>query len=133
MKNIFLVLLMLQITAVLTYSQMIEQWSSEYNGPKGYDDYVSDIAVDASGNVYVTGYSFDSTAGTTYKIDYATVKYNSSGVQEWSAIYNGPTDNMDFAYSIGVDADGNVYVTGGSRVDETIEEWATIKYNSFGV
>ena len=87
---------MLQITAVLTYSQMIEQWSSEYNGPKGYDDYVSDIAVDASGNVYVTGYSFDSTADTTYKIDYATVKYNSAAVQESSAIYDGPTDNMDF-------------------------------------
>ncbi len=133
MKKIFLVLLMLQIAAVLTYSQMIQQWDSKYDGPEGYDDWVSDIVVDASGNVYVTGSSIDSTTGTTDKVDYSTVKYNSSGVQEWSAIYNGPADLMDYAYSIGVDDDGNVYVTGGSSGSDTIEEWATVKYNAFGV
>ena len=133
MKKLFLVLIMLQITAVVTYSQMIEQWASKYNGTEGYDDYVSDIVIDALGNVYVTGYSIDSTAGTTDKIDYATVKYNSTGVQEWASIYNGPAGKQDIPRSIGVDANGNVYVTGGSAVTDFIEEWTTIKYNSFGV
>ncbi len=133
MKKTCLVLFFLNITALGVYAQMIEQWSSKYNGTGGYDDVVSDIAVDALGNVYVTGYSFDSITGQTDKIDYVTVKYNASGVQEWASTYNGPADMMDFAHSIGLDAEGNVYVTGGSAVTDFIEEWATIKYNSFGV
>ena len=133
MKKSLIVLLVFQLIATWAYSQMLEQWDSKYNGLQGYDDLVTDMAVDALGNVYVTGYSMDSVAGTTDKIDYATIKYNSSGVQEWSAIYNGPADLMDYAYSIGIDDDGNVYVTGGSMSSDTTEEWATIKYNAFGV
>ncbi len=133
MKKPLLVLLVFQLIATWIYPQMLEQWASKYNGPAGYDDYVTDIAVDALGNVYVTGYVIDSVAGTTDKIDYATVKYNSSGVMERASIYNGPADLMDFANSIGVDADGNVYVTGGSMSSDTTEEWATVKYNAFGV
>jgi len=59
--------------------------------------------VDGSGNVYVTGYSIES--GTYF--DYATVKYNSSGVQQWVQRYNGGS-----AYSLAVDDSGSVYVTG---------------------
>ncbi len=133
MKKSLLVILFLHLTAIGAFPQMIQQWDSKFDGPAGYDDYVSEMAIDALGNVYVTGYTFDTVTGTTYKIDYATVKYNSSGVQEWSAIYNGPADLMDYAHSIGVDDDGNVYVTGGSHAPDTTEEWATVKYNAFGV
>jgi subtilisin-like proprotein convertase family protein len=133
MKRFLTVLLLLLNTAMGVNSQMLEQWASKYNGPEGYDDFVSDIAVDALGNVYVTGYSLDSITGQTDKIDYATVKYNSSGIQEWASTYNGPADMMDFAHSIGIDANGNVYVTGGSMGTDTTEEWATVKYNAFGV
>ncbi len=88
------------------------------------------LAVDGSGNVYVTGES----AGSGTSRDYATIKYNSSGVQQWVARYNGPGNSNDFAdYSLVVDGSGNVYVTGYSLGSGTLDDYATIKYNSSGV
>jgi uncharacterized delta-60 repeat protein len=108
----------------------VQQWIQRYNGPANGLDQALSIAVDASGNVYVTGYSEGS--GTSY--DFATVKYNSSGLQQWAQRYNGPGNNMDLAYSVTVDASGNVYITGSSAGTGTgFGDFATIKYNSAGV
>ncbi|MGB4851061.1 MAG: SBBP repeat-containing protein, partial [Ignavibacteria bacterium] len=103
-------------------------WVKRYNSNGNSVDAVSKMAVDGSGNVYVTGYSAGS--GTGY--DYATIKYNSSGVQQWVKIYNGPGNLSDYANSISVDNSGNVYVAGQSRGSGTAEDYATIKYNSSG-
>jgi uncharacterized delta-60 repeat protein len=102
-------------------------WWATYNGPLNGDDYASAIAVDASGNVYVTGYS-DGNAGLN---DFATVKFNSSGVQQWAQRYDGTVGADDIAYSIAADASGNVYVTGASK-SATSYDFMTIKYNSIG-
>ena len=104
-----------------------QQWVARNNGPGNLNDYANSIAVDGSGNVYVSGYSYDN--GT--ELDYATIKYNSSGAQQWVARYNGPGE--DRAYSIAVDGSGNVYVTGYSSGSGTEHDYATIKYNSSGV
>jgi uncharacterized delta-60 repeat protein len=106
----------------------VEQWAVRYNGPANFIDIGNAIAVDASGNVYVTGVS----AGTTSFSDYATVKYNSAGQQQWVARYNGPSNGTDEAFSVAVDGSGNVYVTGQS-LSGTNYDFATIKYNSAGV
>src|SRR4029077_7750140 len=103
-----------------------QQWVARYDGPVNYTDKATAIAVDASGNVYVTGAS-SSNAGAG-GLDYATIKYNSAGQQQWVARYNGPGNYIDQARAIAVDGSGNVYVTGESY-GPTYSEYATIKYN----
>jgi uncharacterized delta-60 repeat protein len=105
-------------------------WVARYNGPANADDFPYALAVDSSGNVYVTGTSL----GTSYpgSFDYATVKYDTNGNQLWVARYNGPAVNQqDNAYDLKVDLSGNVYVTGGS-VASLNRDYATVKYNTDG-
>jgi len=102
-------------------------WAKRYDGPADGNDRAYALAVDSSGNVYVTGRSWG--GGTSD--DYATVKYNSSGNQLWVARYNGPADNNDWATALAVDNSGNVYVagvTGYSDSGNTKYDYATVKY-----
>jgi hypothetical protein len=104
-------------------------WVRRYNGPGDSTDYAYAMAVDGSGNVYVTGESYGS---GTYA-DYATIKYYPNGDTAWVRRYNGPGDSTDYAYAIAVDGSGNVYVTGESRgLSVTFNDYATIKYYSNG-
>lgn len=104
-------------------------WVKRYNDPGNYYDYATDIAVDNSGNVYVTGTSPGSSTGK----DYVTIKYAPNGYQIWAKRYNTSGYYMDdYAKAIAVDDLGNVYVTGESR-RENYYDYATIKYNSNGI
>jgi hypothetical protein len=102
-------------------------WLAEYNGTGNQTDTINAIATDDSGNIYVTGQSVGAGA-----FDYATIKYNAAGQQQWVARYNGPVNNQDMATAIAVDQAGNVYVTGRSPGTGIAEDYATIKYNSRG-
>src|SRR5688572_7222432 len=130
MKKILFVLTILISQFTLLYSQVSQEWIRKYNGPGAGEDAGVKIAVDAAGNIYVTGYSTGSGSGH----DYTTIKYNSSGVQQWSARYNGPGNALDEASDIAVDAGGNVYVTGRSAAgaNEYTYDYATIKYSPSG-
>ena len=103
-------------------------WCKRYNGiPNSYDRSTS-LALDESGNAYVTGVSNASGSGE----DYATVKFNSSGDLIWVSRYNGSLSKRDWPTSIAVDPDQNVYVTGGSENSDTSSRYATLKYNLNG-
>jgi len=103
-------------------------WIKKYNGPGNGEDKPSSVKADNSGNVYVTGYATVS----SFKVDYATVKYNSFGDQQWVKRYDGPLNGDDFATALDIDISGNIYVTGESRGIETCTDYATVKYNSSG-
>jgi hypothetical protein len=103
-------------------------WVGRYNGSANGADTATATAVDAQGNVYVTGYAQEQGNG----LDYVTLKYNASGVLLWRATYNGPADQDDQASALALDAAGNVYVTGASRGSSSGSDYATIKYNSSG-
>ena len=81
-------------------------WEARYTGPNGDYDSAAALAVDNSGNVYVTGSSYG--GGSRY--DYATIKYNSSGSQLWIRRYDGPGHQTDEAHALKIDNAGNVYV-----------------------
>jgi len=110
-------------------SSGIQQWIAHYSNPGFWNDEPAGLAVDPSGNVYVTGSSVGSSTGS----DYATVKYNGSGIEQWVARYNGPGNTSDNAYVISVDVSGNVYVTGSNVASISRTDFATIKYSSTGV
>jgi len=99
-------------------------WLRRYNGPANSDDFAHVLAVDYSGNVYVTGWS----NGDTTSYDYATVGYTKDGTELWVQRYNGPGNGLDVARNIAVDDSESVYVTGYSEGDTTCYDYATIKY-----
>jgi uncharacterized delta-60 repeat protein len=113
----------------LSAMNVTEQWVARYNGPGNSDDYAKSMAVDASGNVYVTGYS----SGQTGSYDYATAKYGPDGNLLWVARYDGPGHYHDQAVAVAVDVDGNVYVPGHSYGTGATSDYATVKYNSNGI
>jgi len=102
-----------------------------YNNPAANsDDRAFGIAVDASNNIILTGYS---TAATKNSTDFLTMKYNSSGTLQWLKTYNGGAGKSDRALGIAVDSDGSIYVTGYGASVAHGNDYVTIKYTPQGI
>lgn len=104
-------------------------WVARTNTPWQYDDAAA-LAVDpASGTVFVTGDG----VREDFETDYLTVAWSPGGVKLWSAVYDTPESLMDHARAIGLDAAGNVYVTGYSVRPFTDEiRSTTLSYSPAG-
>lgn len=102
-----------------------QQWAVRYNGASNGSDQAVELAIDNSGNVFITGVS------DGIFTDYATLKYNSAGIQQWVSRYNGGINFQDEARGIIVDNFGYVYVTGTSGFSTTTD-FSTIKYDLNG-
>jgi len=95
---------------------------STYLGGSGYD-YSYDIAVDGTGNAYVTGYTASTNFPTVSPIqgtygggfwDAFVTKINAGGTAWVYSTYLGGSDG-DYGRGIAVDSSGNTYVTGFTR------------------
>jgi uncharacterized delta-60 repeat protein len=103
-------------------------WESRYHGGSGADR-ARALAVDSSGNAYLTGESLGSTSG----FDYATAKFSPSGELLWSKRFTSAGNANDFARAIVLDSQSNVIVTGGSNGSpNNSANVTTIKYDSNG-
>ncbi len=118
--------------ATLKYTPWgVLRWSRAYNGPVTGFDQGKSIAADRDGNLYVTGYSDRGLAAVDY--DYATVKYDSAGAQQWVARYQGTGNNIDLAVKLLLDTADDVIVTGWSTGTHLTEvDFTTIKYGQAG-
>jgi FlgD Ig-like domain/Beta-propeller repeat len=92
----------------------VHQWSQRFGGT-GLDGAAS-VAVDASGNVVITG-DFNGTANfgganlvSAANLDAFLAKYNAAGVHQWSQRLGGTGD--DRGNSVAVDGAGNVFLAG---------------------
>ncbi len=104
-----------------------------HNGSQSDDDELTAVALDASANVYATGY----TKNVDQKSDFFTMKWNPLSCDTvWTRIYNHTTNQSDRADAIVVDAAGNVYVAGHSDSNpvDTSDNYdiVTIKYDTNG-
>jgi hypothetical protein len=124
-------------------------WARRFDGPVSGDDEASALAVDASGNVHVTGridHLFlcteeDRRDPAARPGDYGTVKYDAAGNMLWLARYEG-ADRFSSARAnaIALDRAGNVYVTGTDdhfflcdvELEPTEDDYATLKYSPDG-
>lgn len=106
-----------------------EDWVARYNGSADGRDEAKAIAVDDSGNVYVTGVSDGGASG----YDMLTVKYTPAGDAQWERRYVGTPGNYGLGFDLALDDQANVYVTG--RADSTGADWdlVTVKYSRGGV
>ena len=104
-----------------------ELWVKRYNGSADDNDYAYWLALDASGNIYVTGQSVETGSDN----DITTIKYAPNGDEIWVRHYDGPAHRYDAGQAIAVDADGNAYVTGNHTMATGLE-CVTLKYSAAG-
>jgi len=106
-----------------------QQWLTEFGGPNNYVG-AKDLAVDDSGNVYITGSVYGDLDGQTnngVSNDVYITKYNNSGAKQWTRLFGSPYGDM--AGGIAASSDGHVYVTGsineasGNRWDVFIAKY----------
>ena len=101
--------------AQFLWSERVASSTSLIEGPN------AGMALDTNDNCYVTGH-FDDTnnfGGVTLTnqsiggSDIFVAKYNAAGALQWAQRAGGSPGNLNNGRGIGVDTNGNVYVTGG--------------------
>ena len=101
------------------------QWQRRL-GAAGSTEQGYSVAIDSSGNVYVSGYS-DTTGPTTFQI----AKFDNSGNIQWQRRLGDSTISA-ISQSVAVDGSGNVYACGVSVDSGGNNRIQIAKYNTSG-
>ena len=151
--------------ASITIAQNVRAWGTYYTATQEVWPFGEDVGksciTDASGNVYMVGYT-SSAAGSNLlatsgahqslhaggptsfgsgSFDAYLVKFNSSGVRQWATYYGG--SGNDFGFSCATDASGNVFMIGitsstsgiatAGAHETAVNNGFLVKFNSSGV
>ena len=102
-------------------------WDVSYDGTAHDNDFGVNLVIDGNDNIFVCG-----AVENTGSMDINTIKYNSSGVLQWSQSWDGQATEMDIPSAIDIDEIGNVYVSGGTETSNGYSDYVVLKYNSSG-
>ena len=151
--------------ATVTMAQNHLGWGTYYTATQEVWPFGEDLAksciTDASGNVYMVGYTSSAagsnllatlgahqsvhaggpTSGGSGSFDAYLVKFNSSGVRQWATYYGG--SGNDFGFSCATDASDNVFMIGitsstsgiatAGAHETAVNNGFLVKFNSSGV
>ena len=104
------------------------EWNKTWGGSLG--DFGRGVAVDSSGNIFITGDTNRGTAGP----DVFLLKYDSSGNFQWEKTWGGFA--TDIGRGVAVDGSGNVFITGHNNQGGNPGSGADVflfKYDSSGI
>jgi alpha-tubulin suppressor-like RCC1 family protein len=116
----------------------VKQWTRQLGTTA--EEHATGVAVDESGDVYVSGYTEGSLDGNTNagSLDLFVVKYDASGVKQWTQQIG--TTSFDIASGVSVDTSGDVYVAGytsggldGNTNVGNYSDLFVVKYDASGV
>lgn len=93
------------ITLVKFNSEGTCQWNSTWK--EGYFDYSTGMVMDSSGNAYVSGYTQDYNYPD---YDMCLVKFNSTGIADWSCTWGG--SEMEYGEGVALGSNGTAFVCG---------------------
>ncbi len=99
---------------------------ASYNGPTNGTDFLIRMAIDAGNNVYVTGNSLNSPLN---RYEIATLKYNSSLVQQWAKRTTN-ADGWDLVNWITVGTNNDVFIEGSRVKAGQGFNFYTVRYNA---
>lgn len=107
--------------ATIKYSSAgLPLWTNRYDGPGNVDDKAKAVAIDAAGNIFVTGSSSLASG------NFALIKYSSDGIPLWTN-NTGAWNAVDLV----VDSNGNAFLT-GTVWNGTNFDYATSSYSNTG-
>jgi hypothetical protein len=105
----------------------IPAWTNFFKSSATSRDIANDLAVDAAGNLFVTGWSFDSSSGAS---TFLTVNYAGDGSVLWANRYS--LLGLEDASRVIVDPQGNVIVVGISQGGTPQQTHPLVKYSNLG-
>lgn len=114
---------------ILKYtSEGLPLWGATFGAPDG-DDQPEALVTDASGGVFVTGFSW-----TNYQYQCTTIAYSARGRPQWVVSDFDPTNTSYGGHAIALDSLGNIVITatGDGGDSEELRGFATFKYDPFG-
>jgi uncharacterized delta-60 repeat protein len=104
------------------------RWTKIYNGPENSTDDAFGIVVDDLDNIYIAG----SVRNGNTSNDFLALKYNQSGTEKWTSVFNTGGSNSDNAYCLSTSNDGQYIYLAGSSIVSGNERISVAKLNSNG-